>query len=494
MTTTLVHFDMAYRLPDTDTVVGTLTFSPALRDSEGGQLVIPSSTSVRYNGEPVDVQLEDLSAANAWEVHEDIGGVQHDRLIRPDPLVPNYADLPDIDSDTLGPVAELSPVYQAQLDALSADPALLDGSPVTVYGGSFVDPDNNVIAPVLYPHMFGDDLDAGDVTLYGVGGARINHVLGSLLSLGTWGGLQPPRAGALWPGVSARPGPVIVDCGTNDYSHDAGDSIPAPLVGAGGARYVAAIAAMYEAVLAMLSSETRHELAIGAPGVTTSGGWANAAAAYLSSGEFSYATAPGEWIQRGAVMPPQSGPLAGRVFAGLVQFEPSIIGNADVDRSVDGGVASRWVAPEYEQYGASTGGYAVVPVDLPVDGAAHDFRLTHAGANGEFLTIDTLFIPSEEPADVYVMQASDPVPSPTGYDAAHVAIWKANRDVIEPAVRAVFDEFSHALWTPTNMGPGDLWTDGIHLRAGGNRTRANDLIAARRLRALVGAMYGHLLR
>lgn len=120
MTTTLVHFDMAYRLPDADTVVGTLTFSPALRESEGGQTIIPSSTTVRYEGAPVDVLLEDLGAGNAWEVHEDLGGVQHDRLIRPAVGVPNYADLPEIDRATLDPAAEVIPVYQASIDAAQA--------------------------------------------------------------------------------------------------------------------------------------------------------------------------------------------------------------------------------------------------------------------------------------------------------------------------------------------------------------------------------------
>lgn len=130
MTTTPVHFDMAYRLPDTETVIGTLTFSPAVRENIGGQTFIPASTTVRYVGEPLDVELEDLGPDNAWEVHEEFGGVQHDRLIRPDVDVPNYSDLPEIDRTTLDPVTEVIPVYQEMIDAAqeAADAAQADAT------------------------------------------------------------------------------------------------------------------------------------------------------------------------------------------------------------------------------------------------------------------------------------------------------------------------------------------------------------------------------
>jgi hypothetical protein len=362
---------------------------------------------------------------------------------------------------------------------LSALTGRSSGLNVYAYGDSFTVPSAAYTAGMNYLDLLADELDLGTVTSYGVSGMRINHGVFSALATGTFTGLSAPVSGAVHPGASARPGIFALDFGTNDYGHFAGGSTPAIITGAGGTRYIAGIRECYRAMLAILATETRVEQSAGT--VTRSGAWTLNTVDYSSGGTNHYTTTATNYIEYATVTPPQYGPLAGKVYLGVFQFDPSALTNASLTWQIDGGSTTAWTKTEWETYSTVTGSYAVIPITVPVDGASHTVRVTHAGSGGQIFNPDVLLIPSVDPSPVLVLAPPFPVANGGGWNATQVGYWLANQQLLEPEIRAAVAAFPNALWVPSTITSGGLWsTDGIHLNDRGNPQRAGDASVALR--------------
>ena len=329
-----------------------------------------------------------------------------------------------------------------------SDKTYLAGVPFTIYGSSLA-VDNAGVTE--YFELAAAELGAGADTSYGLGGARINHALGSMISSGTVPGLSAPVAGSVWPGVSARPGVVIIDTATNDNGHYPGNTTPAPLVGANGDRYLAAMKNMHEGALAVASSEVRIEQ--NAYSART-GTWVSATTtvAYGSGGTYTYTTTPGSDIS--FVIPaasiPQTGPLAGRCWLAHFEFEPAVLANANISYSIDGGPEIPWTKTQWEQYGTNTTVHAFTEFVLPTDGAAHTVKFTHIGSAGQYFSPDAIFCASPNPGPILVM-APAPVVVGSLWNATQVGYWNSNRQKIEPLVREAVAKFPNATYVPSTV-------------------------------------------
>jgi hypothetical protein len=92
-----------------------------------------------------------------------------------------------------------------------------------------------------------------------------------------------------------------------------------------------------------------------------------------------------------------------------------------------------------------------------------------------------LLIPSVDPSPVLVLAPPFPVANGGGWNATQVGYWLANQQLLEPEIRAAVAAFPNALWVPSTITSGGLWsTDGIHLNDRGNPQRAGDASVALR--------------
>ena len=384
----------------------------------------------------------------------------------------DFDDLSDVDPATLGNV-DATPTWYLAL-ALKRDKTYLEGVPVTVYGSSLT---VDTVADEYFDLAVAE-LEAGDVTSYGVSGATITHAAQSLLSSGTLPGLSAPLAGSVWPGVSSRPGPVIIDTLTNDIGHyGGGTSIPAAITGAAGDRYLAAMKNLNQLTLALASSQARIENAPSAT-VVYAGTWAatDDVSVPASGGKTAYtttATASVTYTLTAAQIA-QKGPLAGRVWLAHANFDPTIVGNGIISVSIDGGAATNWTPTGCDASVGTNAVPAVIPVTLPTDGAAHTVTFAHAGTTGEYIFNDTLLLASENPAPVLVMA---PAPVVVGmWNAAQVGVWNSNQQKVEPKTKEAVALFPNATYVPSTVTAEGLIADGVHLDDRGQRQRANDVV------------------
>lgn len=372
--------------------------------------------------------------------------------------------------------------------------ANLLGAVPSVYGHSFED--EAVMVPGQVPTSAGmwyslvsAALSGGTPNNYSKGGQRILYGVSSLLNSGTWPGLSNASvSGSTWPGTSSRSGPVYFNYHTNDVAHTNGaTSVPQPIAGTTGRRYVNGISALYEAAIAIASSESRKNVKTGVSGVTLTGTWTDSAAAYLSGGDFSQTNTNGDYATITGITPPQTGPYAGKVFVGFLTWDPTVLANATFTTQVDSLTAVAHPKVDWETIGATGNNvsYFVVPVDMPADSASHTLKITHTGTGSEYLCVDAIFIPSVTPGDMYVLEDPAPIIGSV-YSAADIAVWKANNDILLPAIQKAVAKYPNAIWVPTSMQPGPLWVDGLHPDGNGMIARAADVTSAIVSRYLLG--------
>lgn len=325
-------------------------------------------------------------------------------------------------------------------------------------------------------------LEGGSLTSYAVGGKRILDVLSAVVNESALTGLvTAPVAGAKWPGTSSRQGLVVLESSFNDIGHYAtmvGTALPVALP-SGNTRYKDSLRRQYTAALAVLSSESRIENG----SFTTSGTWSRGAAAgYASGSTVDFSTSVGAYSEV-SVTPPQFGPLAGKVFLLTYTVDPALGTPAAVNVTVDGGAVTPFTPTPWEQYAGPGGAnvqlsWDVIPVTVPVDGAAHTVRFTHNGSAGHLLYIDCLLIPSTDPNPIAVM-GSEHGPKVALWNSTQVATFKANQSALTPQIKAAVGDFPNAVYVPSTMTPNGLYSgDGIHPNDRGMTQRFWDLITA----------------
>jgi len=486
--------------PNGDPVAnGAIGVAPAVAaDVPGGGVMVAAEEFYELS-DPFNVENFVRGVMYRWREYKPQGRTFY--AVVPNTATANYSDLAPL---TPSPPAPPMTYTQAEIDDMFADviadvdtkedAATLVGQDIRVDGDSLTDvavmvPGQTPTAAGMYYNRTATRYGANAPVSYGKGGMRINYGVNCVLAAGGFPGLTAPPAGAVWDAGEADQ--VFVDFLMNDIAHTNGVSItPQPITGAGGARYVAAIAAAYEAYFAIVSSASRKEISSGVSGVTLTGaGAASYAANYLSGGDFTWLTQSGDRADITGITPPQTGPYAGKVYVGIDSFDPAVLPNANGNFSVDGGTADLWTNPQWEAYGtagAMNQAYAVACVPIPADTANHSIRAAWSGSAGQYLGLDAVFIPSTNPPVIYVMDTYDPTPKAGAYSAADVAVWKANRDILVPAIKAAVAKFPNVVWVPCTMPSGTQWVDGIHPDDEGLLHRSEDLNRAVALVQLIG--------
>lgn len=322
---------------------------------------------------------------------------------------------------------------------------------------------------------------AGAVTSYGVNGRRALDVALTLLNGVPISGITGIVNSGKWPGTSARSGLVIHDALGNDVMAQAamnGASVVVQAItGAPGTTYLNYLKQTYRAALAFMSSESRLE---NHTHTATNGVWTHSSAgAWASGGDICFTTNAGAWAEY-AVTPAQHGPLAGVVWLILDGDIPVASTAADVSVSVDGGagvVHSTYRAAYTGHNGTQVKGYVnAVPIPIPVDGAAHTVRITHAGTEGHFMTLDCLVVPSTDPNPILCMGIElPPTVHGAALDAGDLVLYKANLIKVTATYRQVIAEFPNAVYVPSTMTANGLWSgDGLHPNDRGQEQRAAD--------------------
>ena len=300
-----------------------------------------------------------------------------------------------------------------------------------------------------------------------------------------------PVAGSTFPGTSGRTGLGILDITFNDVAHypdmSAAVAVPAAITTAN-TQYVDGMKGMYRLALALMSSETRHESATGTFGNTGGGGgtWTQSGSQpYASGGAIAFTTTANDYWEK-SITPPQTGPLAGKVFIASYKVKTASGTMAQITTTIDGGSSATWTPTAWEAYlgwaGASVDVvYECIPITMPVDGAAHTLRMRHTGAAGNLMYHDAVIVPSEDPNPILVMDAGPPNSHASYWTSTQVGIWKQNYATLTPSLRTVVAEFGNAIWVPSTMTSNGHWTgDGLHPNDRGMRQRAGDAAVALR--------------
>lgn len=337
------------------------------------------------------------------------------------------------------------------------------------------------------------EINGGTLTSYGVSGSRIDKVAGGLLSEGLLAGIggTAPVAGSTFPGTSGRTGLGILDITFNDVAHypdmSAVVAVPAAITTAN-TQYVDGMKGMYRLALALMSSETRHETASGTLGNTGGGGgsWTlSGGQAYASGDAIAFTTTANDYWEK-SVTPPQTGPLAGKVFIVSYKAKAASGTMAQITTTIDGGSSATYTPTAWEAYLGWAGASVDVVYDcfaltLPVDNAAHTVRMRHTGSAGHLMYHDCLIIPSEDPNPILVMDAGPPNSHASYWSSTNVAVWKQNYALLTPSLRSVVAEFPNAIWVPSTMTSNGHYTgDGLHPNDRGMRQRAGDAAVALR--------------
>jgi hypothetical protein len=380
-------------------------------------------------------------------------------------------------------VGDTTTSTRQKLDATySAHEAGLSSWPTFVYGNSY-----GILAAGWftsgghYSQKVATALGGGSVTSYAISGKRILDVLSALVNEAAAPGLATaPVAGGKWPGTSSRNGLVILESLVNDIGHYpsmVGTALPAALPTAN-TRYKDCLQVLYRTALALLSSESRVEQST----ATYSGTWTqNTATGYVSNGTLSFTSAAGAFIEY-SVTPPQSGPLAGKVFVLGYTVDPAAGTMAQQTISVDGTAQVTRTPSGWEQYTGPGGGnvnvaWDVTAVQVPIDGAAHLVRIAHSGSAGQLLYSDCVIVPSTDPDPIIVPGAEHTLTAPTLWNAAQRGAYHDNARVLIPLLQAVVAEFPNAVYVPSTMTTSGLYSgDGIHPNDRGMAQRANDIL------------------
>lgn len=413
-------------------------------------------------------------------------GTKADSAVQPAGLTKAAVGLGSVDNtaDSAKPVS----TAQAAAIATKADKGVLSSLPVWVYGNSYtIDNPPNATAGKEWHKQLPTKIGAGTVTTYGISGTRIFDVCAALINQAAFSGMAAPIAGSRWPGTSSRTGLIVIDAAFNDHGHypDMTVGLAAPTALSSNNRYLNGVIGAYRAALALASSETRIEQT----SAVLSGTWpAPASAASYSGGSVSFTTTAGS-AATFTVTPPQSGPLAGKVYLLTYKVEAALGTMAQIAISVDGGAATNVTPAAWEQYKGSTGAQVnVVPdciaVTVPVDGASHSVAFTHAGSAGQFMYADALLIPSTTPNPIAVMERTT-APNAVLFTAPQVAVWRQNSTVIQAAIRNVVAEFGNAYSVASTLTSNGLYSaDGIHPNDRGMEQILNDLYATTQVRLL----------
>lgn len=352
------------------------------------------------------------------------------------------------------------------------------GASYSTLGQSFFTAGNH------WTQILAGKVGAGAVTSYGVNGRRCLDITNHLLQGVGMSGISGIVAGSKWPGTSSRSGLIVHDALGNDIINQAamnGGSITA--VAISGTDYLNYLKQHYRAALALMSSSgTRVE---NHSHTATNGTWTHSSAGtWASGGDTCFTTANGAYAEY-SVTPPQRGPLAGKVYVIVAGDIPTNLFYADLTTSVDGGSASAAQVTYRHTYTGTNGTQVkgvvnAIPVTVPVDGAAHTIRVTHAGTGGHYAIVDCILVPSEDPNPILCMGVEHAVvANAAALDATDVAIYKANEIKVRAAYKEVVAEFPNAIYVPSTVTTNGLWSsDGLHLNDRGNLQRANDAEAA----------------
>lgn len=360
----------------------------------------------------------------------------------------------------------------------------LAGLPIYSYGASYSTLNQAYhTAGQHYLQQVSSRYGGGAVTSYGVNGRRALDIANHLLSGVGMSGVNSVVAGAIWPGVSLRNGLVVHDALGNDIMNQAAMNGGSIIVAAiSGTNYINYLKQQYRTALALMSTESKID---NHSHTTTSGaGWQHSTAGtWASGGTTCYTTANGDYAEY-SVVPPQSGPMAGKVFVVLDGDIPTASVFSDVNVSVDGGSATLHTTYRHNYIGQNgtqiKGSINSIPVTLPVDGNAHTIRIAHAGTAGHFMIIDCILIPSSSPNIIACMGVEHNLTThASGFDSGDLAIYKGNSVQVHAAYKSVVSEFPHAIYVPSTMTLNGLWSaDGIHPNDRGMQQRANDLTQA----------------
>lgn len=104
-------------------------------------------------------------------------------------------------------------------------------------------------------------------------------------------------------------------------------------------------------------------------------------------------------------------------------------------------------------------------------------RIADEASDRNLMGPDALYTPSTTPPDIYIMDTPDVIVGSL-FDATALAIWKANRDILKPVIKAAIAKHPTAYWVPTAITPGELYYDGVHPAVAGHAQRGADLVSA----------------
>lgn len=348
--------------------------------------------------------------------------------------------------------------------------------PMWVYGNSYAD----VVAKPYYTlgghylQQVQAELGAGALTSYAISGTQIIDVCGGLVNDNKITGSTGQTAGALWPSTSGRSGLVVLEAVVNDIVAflTATGYTPVAITNAN-TQYVDGVRSMYRHALALMSSESRIE----AGNAVLTGTWATIASTAYSGGSIRRSNAVGSKAAF-TVTPPQTGPLAGKVFLIGAKVNPATATLTQMTVDVDGANAFTYTANQWEAGRPTASAYDCIAISVPVDGNAHTVNVTHTGTAGQWIYADALIVPSEDPNPIAVMGGEHPIKVGV-WNAAQVAAYKANQAKLLPVIKAVVAEFPNALYVPSTITPNGLYSaDGVHPNDRGQAQRAADLKAS----------------
>jgi len=287
-------------------------------------------------------------------------------------------------------------------------------------------------------------------------------------------GLPTPVGGSKWDG--SRRGLVILHTGLNDAGGYTDRSVSPPVPVATDAAHQAGMTGALRTALALLSSAARVEIETG----TLTGTWTNVTGNDYSGAAYRYTTTPGDKVDV-----PVTVPASGRVHLVVIGLSATGTPNSPFSIAVDGAVVKNVSAAEVTMRQVKTTAtlnlvYAPIAVEITAPPGARTITITHTGANGTALCLDTIIIPSATPPPIFVPQEWSPIANVNQWNQAQVDIIKANQAVLNPLYQAVVAEFPNAKWTPmASVTTGGVSTnDGLHQNDRGHTQEADDWVSS----------------
>lgn len=367
-------------------------------------------------------------------------------------------------------------------------------TPLYVYGHSFTtDPGaKNTAGTEWFKHVK-NRLNATSVTTYGISGTWLRHFLaygygaGPWVSTGTGFPINPP-ANYKWPADGSRKGVVLLDFFLNDAQNikDRSGVLGTAYGTAFSARDLKTHEGMLRAALAIFESNARVEdLAATKVGTwtataTATAGGSSVAAGSASDGRWGFTTTPGDTVSFPVTVPA----YADHVWVFALGWDPvSTFVASPIRIDVDGVQTVTLTAADMEVTGYDETGaiprmdHVPIMVRVPVTPGARTIKLTHTGAAGQYLWVDSVLIPAQAPPPVIVIEDPKGFVHPAGYSTAPMlAALHANMDALAAAWKGVVSEFPNAFWcSPTTPTAGLSSEDGIHPNDRGMKHIADDV-------------------